>query len=199
MFLASAPTLLAVALAAELHGRAAVAPAAIAFTLGSLAAPTLTGRIPSRYTDHPGLWALCAFGTVVGWVLAPVHLALLCAAQLTSGLFMTALEGLLDTSAALRHPGQVTGALARATAARALGSAAGTALLPLLVVGVGLQGTTLTLGLILLGATLAATLWLRVRAGADVPHGDVGGVGALRHVASVEVTTRSRAGAASPP
>ena len=71
MFLASAPTLLAVALAADLHGREAVAPAAIAFTLGSLAAPALTRRIPEHRTDHLGLWIACALGMVVGWVLAP--------------------------------------------------------------------------------------------------------------------------------
>ena len=81
---------------------------------------------------------------------------------------MTALEGLLDTSAARRHPGHVTGALARATAARALGAAAGTGLLPLLVVGVGLEATVATVSLILLAAGLVATFWLRGRVpGAD--------------------------------
>ncbi len=164
MFLASAPTLLAVALAAELYGRAAVAPAAIAFTVGSLAAPALTGRVPAQRTDHPALWVACAFGMVVGWVLAPVHLAMLCVAQLMSGLFMTSLEGLLDASAAQRHPGQVTGALARATAGRALGSAAGTALLPFLVLGVGLTATVTTLGVVLLAVGVGTTFWLRARA-----------------------------------
>ncbi len=162
MFLASAPTLLAVALAAELHGREAVAPAAIAFTLGSLAAPAFTRRIPEHRTEHLGLWIACAFGMVVGWVLAPVHLALMCVAQVSSGLFMTALEGLLDTSAARRHPGHVTGALARATAGRALGSAAGTALLPLLVVGISLEATTTGISLVLLSALVLTALWARM-------------------------------------
>ncbi len=169
MFLASAPTLLAVALAAELHGREAVAPAAIAFTLGSLAAPALTRRIPEHRTEHLGLWIACALGMVVGWVLAPVHVAMMCVAQLSSGLFMTALEGLLDTSAARRHPGHVTGALARATAGRALGSAAGTALLPLLVVGISLEATTASISLVLLSALVLTTLWARTRDAADVP------------------------------
>ncbi len=65
MLLASAPTLLAVALAAELHGRAAVAPAAVAFTVGSLAAPALTRRIPAHLTDRLGLWITCALGMVL--------------------------------------------------------------------------------------------------------------------------------------
>ena len=156
MFLASAPTLLAVALAADLHGRVAVAPAAIAFTLGSLAAPALTRRIPEHRADHLGLWIACALGMVVGWILAPAHVALMCVAQLLSGLFMTALEGLLDASAARHHPGHVTGALARATAGRALGSAAGTALLPLLIAGVTLEATTATISLVLLVALVAA-------------------------------------------
>ncbi len=163
MFLASAPTLMAVALAAELHGREAVAPAAIAFTLGSLAAPVLARRVPAHRTDNPALWVMCAFGMVVGWVLAPVSIALMCVAQLASGLFMTTLEGLLDTSAARRQPAQVTGALARATAARALGSAAGTALLPFLVVGVGLPATTATISVLLLAALVLAVPRLAAR------------------------------------
>jgi hypothetical protein len=177
MFLASAPTLLAVALAAEIHGRGAVAPAAFAFTLGSLAAPALTRRIPAHRTDRPGMWIACAFGMVVGWVLAPVHVAMMCVAQLSSGLFMTALEGLLDTSAARRHPGHVTGALARATAGRALGSAAGTALLPLLVVGVSLEATTVTISLVLLAALVLTTLWGRTRDASAVQVSGIHGSG----------------------
>lgn len=154
MFTASAPTLLAVALAAQLHGRSAVGLAAIAFTAGSLAAPALAGRVQRRGANHATTWALCAVGMVVGWVLAPYSVALMCLAQLASGLFMTTLEGLLDTKAAERSPGGVTAALARATAGRALGSAGGTALLPLAVVGVGLQQSAVTLVAVLAGAAL---------------------------------------------
>ncbi len=75
---------------------------------------------------------------VAGWVVAPVSVPLLCVAQLMSGLCMTLLEGLLDSAAASREPDRVTGALASVTAGRALGSAAGTAVLPLLVVQTGL-------------------------------------------------------------
>jgi hypothetical protein len=141
MLAASAPTLLSVALAAQLHGRASVGPAAVAFTLGSLASPLLAARVQSRRSNGPRTWVLCAAGMLAGWALAPYSLWWLCLAQLGSGLCMTALEGLLDAGAARRHPGRVTAALARASASRALGSAAGTALLPLAVAGVGLQPT----------------------------------------------------------
>jgi hypothetical protein len=105
---------------------------------GSLAAPGLAARIERRSANHAVTWSLCGAGMVVGWVFAPLHVAALCVAQLLSGLCMTSLEGLLDTTAARRNPAQVTGVLARATAARALGSAAGSAVLPLVVAGVGL-------------------------------------------------------------
>ncbi|MGA8994913.1 MAG: hypothetical protein WB441_11465, partial [Nocardioidaceae bacterium] len=127
MFAASAPTLLSVALAAHLHGRSAVGPAAVAFTLGSLAAPLLASRIQAGGRNGPVAWVLCATGMVAGWALAPYSVVLMCVAQVLSGVCLTALEGLLDAGAAQRHPGQVTAALARATAGRALGSAAGTA------------------------------------------------------------------------
>lgn len=150
MFAASGPTLLSVALAVQLHGRSSVALAAAAFILGSLAAPVLAARILARKANHATVWTLCAVGMVAGWVLAPAHIALLCVAQLLSGLCMTALEGLLDTAAATRQPGQVTGALARATAGRALGSAASTAVLPLVVIGAGVPMTMATAALALL-------------------------------------------------
>jgi MFS family permease len=160
MAVASAPTLLSVALAAEMHGRHAVGPAAIAFTIGSLAAPSVAARVDRRDGNNITAWVICAVGMLLGWLLAPFHVAMLCVAQGMSGLCMTTLEGLLDATAAHRNPGQVTGALARATAGRALGSAAGTAALPLLVLGVGLQATVgvMVLGLVgvLTGVCLVA-------------------------------------------
>lgn len=156
MFAASGPTLLSVALAAQLHGRSSVALMAAAFILGSLAAPGLVAHIQARDANHATVWTLCAAGMVVGWVLAPAHVLLLCVAQLLSGLCMTALEGLLDTAAVTRQPGQVTGALARATAGRALGSAASTALLPMVVIWAGVPTTlgTATLALLTLSLLL---------------------------------------------
>ena len=159
MFFASAPTLLSVALAAQLHGRSSVGLAACAFTVGSLAAPALAARIERRRANNAVTWSLCGAGMVVGWVLAPWHVAALCLAQLLSGLCMTALEGLLDTTAARCTPARVTGALARATAVRALGWAAGCAALPLVVADVGLPTGVgvVCVGLLVVGLVLR--LW----------------------------------------
>jgi hypothetical protein len=139
MLVASGPTLLAVALAAELHGRAAVGLAAVAFTVGSLLAPTVATYLDRHGRNGPSWWVLLALGMVAGWVLAPVSVAWLCVAQVLSGLGMTTLEGLLDTTAARRNPATVTATLARSTAARALGSSGGTAIFPLAVAAAGLS------------------------------------------------------------
>ena len=146
MLVASGPTLLAVALAAELHGRAAVAPAAVAFTLGSLLAPKVATSLERHGRNEPSWWVLLALGMVAGWVLAPVSVAWLCVAQVLSGLCMTTLEGLLDTKASQRRPEAVTAALARSTAARALGSSGGTAILPLAIAAGGLSLSSAVLG-----------------------------------------------------
>lgn len=156
MLLASAPTLLSVALAEQMHGRSAVAAAALAFTAGSLAAPLVAAWLDRRALNIGPVWGLCATGMVAGWVLAPQSVALLCGAQVLSGLAMTLLEGLLDSAAARHNPEAVTGALALASAGRALGSAGGTALLPLLVIGAGLPVVTGAATLALLVATVGA-------------------------------------------
>ena len=104
MTVSSGPTLLAVALAAEMHGRRSVGLAAAAFTVGSLAAPLLVSRLQARSWHQPTVWLWCAVGMVAGWVLAPLAVGFLCLAQLASGLCMTALEGLLDGHAAARAP-----------------------------------------------------------------------------------------------
>jgi hypothetical protein len=138
MLLGSAPTLLYVALSEQAHGRAAVAAAAVAFVAGSLLAGPAASALQRR-PGSPGLrYVLAAAGMAAGWVVAPLSIPLLCAAQLLSGLCMTLLEGLLDSAAAAREPHRVTGALASVTAGRALGSAAGTAVLPLVVLQTGL-------------------------------------------------------------
>ncbi len=159
MAIASAPTLLAVPLAAELHGRSSVAFAAIAFTLGSLTAPYVAGVVQRRAANGPTTWILCAAGMVVLWPLAPLSAAVLCAAQVLSGQFMTTLEGLLDATAAKQARGPVTGALARATAGRALGSAAGTAAFPVALVAVGLSVVTGGMTVLLLGAGAVVAAW----------------------------------------
>ncbi len=158
MAIASAPTLLSVPLAAELHGRSSVALAAIAFTVGSLSAPYVAALLARRDANGPAAWILCAAGMVVLWPLAPFSVTVFCAAQLLSGQFMTTLEGLLDSTTAANARGPVAGALARGTAGRALGSAAGTAALPFGLVAVGLTAVTggMTLLLVVAGLVAAA-------------------------------------------
>jgi len=155
MFIASGPTLLSVALTAELFGRSAVAPAAIAFTIGSMSAPALAGLVQRHGVNDRLTWTCCAVAMVALWPLAPLSLSMLCLAQVASGFAMTALEGLLDAHVAARTDSSVTGALARTTAGRALGSAAGTAALPIAVTSVGLTNVT-TLLAVLLGAGAAS-------------------------------------------
>jgi hypothetical protein len=158
MLLGSAPTLLYVALSEQSHGRASVAAAALAFVAGSLLAGLAAAALQRRPGPAGLRYVLAAAGMVAGWVLAPLSVPLLCAAQLLSGLCMTLLEGLLDSAAAAREPHRVTGALASVTAGRALGSAAGTAVLPLLVVHAGLSATAgaATVALLVLAALTAA-------------------------------------------
>jgi hypothetical protein len=165
MALASGPTLLSVALAAEMFGRAAVAPAAISFTVGALAAPLVADLVQRLGVNGRTTWTMCAAGMVVGWPLAGLSVAMLCVAQLASGIAMTSLEGLIDAHVAERADGPVTGALARVTAGRALGSAAGTAALPFAVTTVGLTSVTTTLTLVLAGSAGAFYLLPARRAG----------------------------------
>ena len=153
MLVASGPTLLSVGLAAELHGRASVALVAVSFTVGSLAAPFISSHVQRRRANAPAVWLLCAVGMTAGWVLAPWSIALMMVAQAASGAFMTALEGLLDTSIAAGARAGATGALARGTAGRALGSATAVAVLPPAVSQAGL--TTMTVVVVgLLGGAL---------------------------------------------
>lgn len=146
MLVASAPPMLAVALAAQLHGPAAVGLGALAFTAGSLLSPVLAGQLHARTRNVPTTWVLLAVGVVSGWALAPLSVWWLCVAQLFSGLCMTSLEGLIDSYAADRRPGEVTATLARTTAGRALGSAASVAIFPAAVITFGLSTVSLALG-----------------------------------------------------
>ncbi len=163
MLVGSAPTLLYVALSEEAHGRTAVAAAAVSFVVGSLVAGTVASSVLRRLGSSSTLYCLVAAGMVLGWVVAPVSVPLLCVAQLMSGVCMTLLEGLLDNAAASREPDRVTGALASVTAGRALGSAAGTAALPLLVAQTGLSSAAAVATCVLVAAGVAAAGWDRRR------------------------------------
>jgi hypothetical protein len=158
MFLASGPTLLSVALAAEMFGRHAVAPAAIAFTAGSFTAPFVADFVERRGVNGRTAWAACALGMVAGWPFAGASVAALCAAQFASGVFMTSLEGLLDAHVADRAKSAATGALARVTAGRAMGSAVGTAVLPIALAVVGLTPVTIALTIALAASVAAFSL-----------------------------------------
>jgi hypothetical protein len=146
MLFASGPTLLAVALAAELHGRVAVAGAAAAFTAGCLLAPTAVqlvarSRLPATLT-----WPLWGIGMLIGWIAAPWSVTGLLGAQFMSGLSMTAFEGAMDARVATEaRPGEVTSGLAWSAASRALGGAGAVRLLPVLV-------TAPAIGLLSVGA-----------------------------------------------
>jgi hypothetical protein len=158
MLLGSGPTLLAVGLAAELHGTRWVAGSALAFALGSLLAPWLVARCERRALPPVVTWPAFGVGMVAGWVTAPWHPAGLLAAQLLAGMCMSALEGDMDARvAALGGDRGVTGGLASAAALRAFGSAAAVGLLPRAAAGMGVGWVSAALAA-LLDAILIATL-----------------------------------------
>jgi len=134
MMLASGPTFLSVGLAVELHGRSWVAAAAVAFTVGSLAAPRLATLIERLRMPDATRWSLLGLGMIAGWMVAPWHAAGLLAAQTLAGISMTALEGTMDAKVASDpRRSDVTAGLAWAAAARALGGSAAVGLTPAMI------------------------------------------------------------------
>jgi hypothetical protein len=165
MLLGSGPTLLAVGLAAQLHGTRWVAGSALAFALGSLLAPVSVARL-ERLAVPPSLaWPALGVGMAAGWAFAAWHPAALLAAQLLSGMCMSALEGDMDARVAAGDAGPrgVTAGLARAAAVRAFGSATAVALAPrvIAVTGIGWLGAALATGLATLTLTRLAWRWSR--------------------------------------
>ena len=156
MLLASGPSLLAVPLTTELHGRAWVAAGAVAFSLGCLVSPIAVeavGRLPALL--RLPLWGMAM---LVGWILVPVLPAAVLAAQFLSGLAMTAFEGDMDSRVAERAPStEVTRALAYSSAVRAMGSALAVRALPSIVAASAIGAASGYAILALVGATLA--LW----------------------------------------
>jgi hypothetical protein len=158
MLLGSGPTLLAVGLAAELHGTRWVAGSALAFALGSLLAPLLVARCERRALPPAITWPAWGVGMVAGWVMAPWHPAGLLAAQLLAGMCMSALEGDMDARmAAIGTDRGVTSGLASAAALRAFGSAAAVGLVPRVTAGMGVGWVSAALAA-MLDATLILTL-----------------------------------------
>jgi hypothetical protein len=163
MAVASGPTLLSAALALELHGRMAVIAAAVAFTSGAVLAPLVTGWVGRRAHGPCLTWPALGIGMVVGWVAAPWHVAGLVFAQVLAGLSMTAFEGMMDARVAGQAPlSGITTALARAAAARALGSSLAVGLVPLAVASGSIGAASaflsitlmacLVIGIVMLGA-----------------------------------------------
>jgi hypothetical protein len=180
MLLGSGPTLLAVGLAAELHGTRWVAGSALAFALGSLLAPFAVARLERRAVPPSIAWPALGVGMAAGWTFAAWHPFALLAAQLLSGVSMSALEGDMDARVAASNasPRGVTANLATAAALRAFGSATAVALAPRVIAeaGIGWLGAALATGLATLTLGRLARRWSRSAAGRVV------GVAAARDV-----------------
>jgi hypothetical protein len=159
MLLGSGPTLLAVGLAAELHGTRWVAGSALAFAAGSLLAPFAVARLERRAVPPSIAWPALGVGMAAGWTFAAWHPLALLAAQLLSGMCMSALEGDMDARIAASNaaPRGVTAGLASAAALRAFGSAAAVAIAPRVIAtnGVGALSIALVTALV---AAMVVTL-----------------------------------------
>lgn len=164
MALASGPTLLSTALAMKLHGRPAVVAAALAFTLGSLLAPGVAGMVERRGLHAVVAWPFLGIGIVVGWIIAPWHVAGLVLAQILSGLSLSAFEGTMDVRvAAERGDREVTSVLAWAASARALGSTLAVGLLPLAIAASSLGALSAGLTVPLAACVVVGLLLVRGR------------------------------------
>jgi len=157
MLLGSGPALLAVGLAPELHGARWVAGSALAFTAGALLAPWAVALLERQRLPAAVTWPAWGTGMLLGWILAPAHVAGLLVAQLLAGLCIAAFEGSMDAHIAARQAhGHLTGSLAASEAVRALGSAAAVATLPALVGARSIAAFSVVASAALLAATVLA-------------------------------------------
>ena len=163
MLLGSGPTLLAVGLAAQLHGTRWVAGSALAFALGSLLAPVSVARLERRALPPSVAWPALGVGMVAGWTFAAWNPAALLAAQFLSGTCMSALEGDMDARVAAAHasPRGVTASLASAAALRAFGSATAVALVPRVIADAGVAALSVALVTALTAAVVVTLAWHR--------------------------------------
>jgi hypothetical protein len=163
MLLGSGPTLLAVGLAAQLHGTRWVAGSALSFAAGSLLAPLSVARLERRAAPPSIAWPALGVGMVAGWSFAAWHPAALLAAQFLSGTCMSALEGDMDArvAAADASPRGVTASLASAAALRAFGSATAVALAPRVIADAGVAGLSVILLTALTAALVLTLAWRR--------------------------------------
>jgi hypothetical protein len=164
MLLASGPTLLAVPLTTQLHGRAWVAAAAVAFSLGCLLSTVAVEFIGRTQLPTALRWSLWGLGMLVGWIGAPLHPGSVLLAQFLAGLSQTAFEGDMDARVAEEAPpAGVTTALAYSAATRALGGSVAVRLLPMLVTAPAIGSAVSAEVLILGGAALAVWAVTSVR------------------------------------
>ncbi|GAA2627831.1 hypothetical protein GCM10010399_69290 [Dactylosporangium fulvum] len=166
--LGSGPTLLSVALASELHGQAAVAGAAAAFSVGCLLSSPAVDAVARLRLSGAVTWPLWGVGMLIGWLLAPAHLAGLFLAQFLSGLSMTALEGMMDARMAREaRPGTATTVLAWSASTRALGGAVAVRFLPAVVAAPAIGLASGAAAAVL--ALAALTALVRTRRTAEAP------------------------------
>jgi hypothetical protein len=158
MLLASGPTLLAVPLTTELHGRTWVAGVAIAFSLGCLLSTMAVELIGKMQVPAALRWSLWGLGMLVGWIYAPMHAVIILLAQFLAGLSQTAFEGDMDSRVAEDAPPEaVTTALAYSASTRALGGAIAVKLLPMMVTAEAV-GRVASGAMLILGVS-ALTIW----------------------------------------
>ncbi|HEU4346342.1 MAG TPA: hypothetical protein VFR35_01015 [Actinoplanes sp.] len=151
MLLASGPTLLAIPLTTELHGRTWVAGTAVAFSLGCLLSTVAVEFIGKMNLPSVLRWSLWGLGMLIGWIFAPAHAFAVLVAQFFAGMAQTAFEGDMDALVAEEAPREgVTTALAYSASTRALGGSFAVKLLPMMVtaqaIGTAVSASVLTLG-----------------------------------------------------
>ncbi|WP_305782540.1 hypothetical protein [Symbioplanes lichenis] len=158
MLLAAGPTLLAVPLTTELHGRHLVALTAVAFSVGCLLATAAVSFLNKSNLSPALRWILWGLVMLIGWLGAPLHAGAVIAAQFLAGLSQTAFEGDMDALIASEAPADgVTTALAYSASVRALGGSIAVKMLPTLVTAHRID-QAVSVAVLLLGLA-ALTLW----------------------------------------
>jgi hypothetical protein len=158
MVLAAGPTLLAIPLTTELHGRAWVAGTAVAFSLGCLLSTLAVEYIGRMQLPAVLRWSLWGLGMLIGWIFAPAHAFAVLAAQFLAGLAQTAFEGDMDARVAEEAPpAGVTTALAYSASIRALGGSLAVKVLPMVVTAHAIN-TAVSAAVLVLGVA-ALMIW----------------------------------------
>jgi hypothetical protein len=157
MLLASGPTLLAVPLTTELHGRQWVAGAALAFSIGCLLATVAVEAIGSMRLPAVLRWSLWGLAMLIGWLGAPLHVVSVLLAQFLAGVSQTAFEGDMDALVADEAPADgITTALAYSASVRAMGGAVAVKMLPMLITAPAID-RAVSAALLVLGLTALVT------------------------------------------